>query len=245
MLKKPPVGLFITGTDTGVGKTYVAALIAKALVAVGRRVGVYKPVASGCRRDGDELISDDAVVLWNAAGKPAALSDVCPQGFVAPLAPHLAARAEGKRVDAQLLRRGIEYWHGRCDIVLIEGAGGLMSPLSDEDYAADLAYEFGYPLIVVAPNVLGVINQTLQTLITAATFREGIDVAGVVLNDVPGRVEDDPSVQSNLSELERRCVPSVFAHVTFQAASIEPAVDWMKVANAAGSEQEDERRGRN
>jgi dethiobiotin synthetase len=209
---KRPAGLFITGTDTEVGKTYVTALIARSLVAAGQRVGVYKPVASGCVSDGDDLVAEDAVILWQAAGEPGDLHDVCPQRFAAPLAPHLAARAEGKSVDAELLRSGIEVWRDRCDVILVEGAGGLMSPLSDEDYNADLAYELGYPLVVVAPNVLGVINQTLQTLITAAVFREGLEIAGVILNDVAQR-EDDVSTDTNLQELIDRCSPPVLGHV--------------------------------
>jgi dethiobiotin synthetase len=163
-------GLFITGTDTGVGKTYVTALIARSLASSGRRVGVYKPAASGCRREGEELVSEDAVALWNAADRPGELNRVCPQRFVAPLAPHLAAREEGKQLDADLLRCGIEYWRQRAEIILVEGAGGLMSPLGEEEYVADLAEEFGFPLVVVSRNMLGTINQTLQTLIAAAAF---------------------------------------------------------------------------
>jgi dethiobiotin synthetase len=104
-------GLFITGTGTGVGKTYVASLIARALRATGRRVGVYKPVASGCDLVDGELVSPDAVALWEAAGRPGTLDQVCPQRFAAPLAPHLAARAEGKRVDCGLLLRSLGFWH--------------------------------------------------------------------------------------------------------------------------------------
>ena len=164
MTHQRPTGLFFTGTDTGVGKTYVAALVARALAAAGRRVGVYKPVASGCRREGGQLVSDDAVSLWEAAGRPGELERVCPQRFAAPPRPTWRPRAEGGQVDADLLRRGLEYWRERSEIVIVEGAGGLMSPVSDEDYVADLAQEFGYPLLVVARNALGVINQTLQTL---------------------------------------------------------------------------------
>ena len=102
--------------------------------------------------------------------------------FAAPLAPHLAARAEGRRVDPQLLRDGIEFWRETSDIVLVEGAGGLMSPMSDDDYNADLAAEFGYPLVVVAANELGTINATLQTLITASTYCDGLTWPAIVLN---------------------------------------------------------------
>jgi len=228
-----PPGLFITGTDTGVGKTYVAALIARQLVAAGCRVGVYKPVASGCRREAEQLVSDDAVALWEAAGRPGTLEEVCPQRFTAPLAPHLAARAEGKRVDAELLRRGLAVWQARSDVVLVEGAGGLMSPLSDEDYVADLAAEFKYPLIVVARNALGVINQTLQTLIVAATFRRGLPIAGIVLNRAapPSESPDaDPSLESNRDELSRRAVPPVLAEIAWQAREFESSVDWIALA---------------
>jgi dethiobiotin synthetase len=167
-------GFFVTGTGTGVGKTYVAALIARALRDSGLRVGVYKPVASGCELRGGQLISPDAVALWQAAGQPGMLEQVCPQVFAAPIAPHLSARAEGLRVDAARLRSGLEFWRAASDFVIVEGAGGLMSPISDDDYNADLAMEFGYPLVVVAVNELGTVNATLQTLITASTAGGGV-----------------------------------------------------------------------
>jgi dethiobiotin synthetase len=226
----PPRGLFVTGTSTEVGKTYVGALIAAALVDAGHRVGVYKPAASGCRREGKSLVADDAVALWRAAGKPGDLDIVCPQRFAAPLAPHLAARAEGKQLDAALLRAGLTGWHGRCDLVIVEGAGGLMSPLGEDEYVADLAGDFGYPLVVVAANRLGVINQTLQTLITAATFRDGLPIAGVVLNDVE-EPSTDESATTNLGEITRRCVPPVLAHVEFQGQTFAPPVDWFSLAS--------------
>ncbi|MCI0491987.1 MAG: dethiobiotin synthase [Planctomycetes bacterium] len=217
-------GLFITGTGTGVGKTYVAALIARGLHAAGKRVGVYKPAASGCEPHGGQFVSPDAIALWEAAGRPGTLEQVCPQRFAAPLAPHLAARAEGRQVDPQLLRDGIAFWREACEIVLVEGAGGLMSPISDEDYNADLAAEFGYPLVVVAANVLGTINATLQTLITASTYCDGIDVAGIVLNS-PQPATDDPSSESNADELARCCVPPLLAAVS-HGGTFDREVDW-------------------
>lgn len=236
MIEKPSRGLFISGTDTEVGKTYVTAMIARALTRSGHRVGVYKPVASGCQMVDGQLVSEDAEELRRAAGGTMSSEDICPQQFAQPLAPPLAARAEGKVVDADLLRTGISVWANRCDIVLVEGAGGLMSPLSDEDYVADLAYELQYPLIIVAANSLGVINQTLQTLITASTFREGIEIAGIVLNDVtPANQDVDLSVASNRSQLEAHCIPPVLAHVAWQAAETDRDVDWM--ALACGSSQ--------
>ena len=231
MSSKPARGLFITGTDTGVGKTHVAAMIARALVDAGHRVGVYKPVASGCRRDGSELVADDAVALWEAAGRPGDLLDVCPQRFEAAVAPHVAARAERRKIDEERLAGGLAYWTGRCDIVLVEGAGGLMSPLSDELYNADLALDLGYPLIVVSPNVLGTINHTLQTLITATTFRDGLDVAGVVLNELAAD-PSDASRATNRQELVQRCVPPVLASVGYGATNFEEPVDWFVLTNS-------------
>ncbi|MFZ5830125.1 MAG: dethiobiotin synthase [Planctomycetota bacterium] len=221
-------GLFFTGTDTGVGKTYVAALVARQLGAEGRGVGVYKPVASGCNLRAGALVSDDAEALWEAAGKPADLEDVCPQRFAAPLAPHLAAHAEGKRVDPELLREGLQFWTQRSEIVLVEGVGGLMSPMSDDDYVADLAEEFGLPLVVVSRNVLGTINQTLQTLITAACY--GLPVAGIVLNQPLRPPTDDVSLTSNRAELATRAVPPLLAEVPFAATQFDREVDWFKLA---------------
>ena len=228
MTKHVP-GLFITGTGTEVGKTYVARLIARSLAAAGRKVGVYKPAASGCRPRGDALVADDAVVLWDAAGRPGELERVCPQRFLTPAAPHIAAAAEGKSIDAELLRDGIEYWRARCEVILVEGVGGLLSPLGEDLYVADLADEFAFPLVVVSRNALGTINATLQTLITAATFRDGLEIAGVVLNNPTPR-SDDASLPTNRRELAARCVPPILAEVTCQADTFDAEVDWFALA---------------
>jgi dethiobiotin synthetase len=225
-------GLFVVGTDTGVGKTYVAARIVAALAQQGLRVGVYKPAASSCRRIGRALVSDDAVALWRAAGEPGTLKAVCPQRFAAPLAPHLAARQERKEIDSRLLRRGIDYWRRRSDIVVVEGAGGLMSPIGEFDYVADLAAEFGYPLVVVAPNRIGTINSTLLTLIAAAARPRPLPIAGIVLNDVAPHSNGDPSMKSNRMELELRCVPPVLTHLSHGATLFDLPVDWLALAKA-------------
>ncbi len=255
-------GLFITGTDTEVGKTYVAALVARQLRAAGHRVGVYKPAASGCRFEQNTLVSDDAVALWEAAGRPAELDRVCPQRFAAPLAPHLAARAEGKELDAALLAGGIDYWHtSDADIVLVEGVGGLMCPLGDDQpkkgpglicakhppgrsgklnlvpfsaplYIADLALELGFPLVVVSRNSLGTINHTLQTLWVAKTYRGGLDVAGVVLNH-PTPTADDPSTASNRAQLATHCRVPILAEVAWQADRFDVKIDWFELARDA------------
>ena len=222
-------GLFITGTSTEVGKTHVAAMIAQQLVSEGRRVGVYKPVASGCREAAGQRVADDAIVLWEAAGRPGELELVCPQQFLAPLAPHRAAREERKCVDAGLLRSGLDYWRDRSDIILIEGAGGLMSPLSDEDYNIDLAAEFGLPLLIVAANELGVINATLQTLITARARAPKLPIAGVVLNQ-GSRRENDASLASNAEELAARLETPLLATVGYGQSEFDATIDWFALA---------------
>jgi dethiobiotin synthetase len=232
---KPPRGIFITGTGTGVGKTYVGCMIAADLRRTGRRVGVYKPVASGCAREGDMVVSQDAVALWEAAGRPATLDWVCPQRFAMPLAPHLAARVEGKEVDRERLKHGLSRWVDHCDIVIVEGAGGLLSPITDDDYVADLARDFGYPLLIVAPNSLGVINGTLQTLTAATAHCPKLPVAGIVLSQVAPQ-GTDPSAASNRIELSRRCGRPVLADVAFGADRFgSPCVDWFALGATDGS----------
>ncbi len=218
-------GLFIAGTGTEVGKTYVAALIARALVAAGHRVGVYKPVASGCRRDGEALVAEDAELLWQAAGRPGDFQRVCPQRFEMPVAPPQAAKAEGRSVDRELLRTGLDYWLERSEIVLVEGAGGLMSPLSETDYNIDLAADLGLPLVIVAANELGTINATLQTLITAGAAAPKLPIAGVVLNQTRG--ETDESFASNGSELAARCGVPLLGCVDFGAERFPEEIEWV------------------
>jgi dethiobiotin synthetase len=229
--------LFITGTSTGVGKTCVAAAIARSLCRQGRRVGVYKPVLTGFSTDlGDDRTAafdtsqDDDLVLWRAAGRPGDPAKVSPQRFRAPLAAHLAARAESREVDPALLRTGLDYWLAQSDFILVEGAGGWMSPVRDSEYVADLALDLGFPALIVARNELGVINQTLQTVIAAGTYRGGIDIAGVVLNHPrPPDIEADPSLRDNFHELARRCTPPVLAELAWQAADFDPPVDWARL----------------
>ena len=228
---QPPVsGLFIAGTSTEVGKTHVAAMIARQLVRAGRRVGVYKPVASGCRQEGDDRIADDAVALWEAAGRPGPLDRVCPQRFLAPLAPPRAAAVEGRRVDEELLRSGLEYWLESSEIVLVEGAGGLMSPLGDEVYNLDLAAEFAFPLVIVAANELGVINAVLQTVITAQARAPRPPIAGIVLNQTARR-EADASLATNAEEIAARCAAPLLACVGYGQAEFAKEIGWFALAS--------------
>ncbi|HEY2838586.1 MAG TPA: dethiobiotin synthase [Pirellulales bacterium] len=230
MNRQRPPGLFITGTDTDVGKTHVAASIVRRLRATGLRVGVYKPAASGCRVIDGELVSDDALRLWEAAGRPGSLKDVCPQRFSAPLAPHLAAQAEGRSLDQQLLRTGLDRWREESDVLIVEGAGGLLSPLGPDEYVIDLALDFDLPLLVVADNSIGVIHRALATLLAADKFRRPMAVAGVILNQAR---EPDASSASNLAELRSRTIAPVIG--VLERGGEAPHLDWLSLARGEKS----------
>ena len=145
------------------------------------------------------------------------------------MAPHLAARLEGRELDSELLRTGISEWVDECDIMIVEGAGGLMSPVGDDEYFADLAYEFGYPTIVVASNVVGVIHQSLSSLISAACFRDGIPLGGVILNDA--RLFDgDVSRESNREQIAARAMAPVLTRLRYEGEQFDERVDWLAVA---------------
>jgi dethiobiotin synthetase len=148
--------LFITGSDTGVGKTVVAAQITQRLRARGVRVAALKPICSGDR--------DDARALRLAAGKVLTLDEVNPWHFRAPLAPLLAARMERKRVRLHEVAAHIRRVGKRFDEVVVEGAGGLLSPLGDGFNSRDLIVALQATPIVVCPNRLGAVNQALLVL---------------------------------------------------------------------------------
>jgi dethiobiotin synthetase len=172
-------GLFVIGTDTEVGKTFVACRLAMMLVKMGMRVGVYKPIASG----GIDTYPSDAELLREAANQLCELKHVCPQQFAASVAPPVAAALEGRTVDEALLLTGANWWLGRCELLIVEGAGGALSPISPRQTVLDLAVQFGYPLLLVVANRLGAVNHTLLTL--EAAQKRGLRVEAIVLNQLP------------------------------------------------------------
>lgn len=211
-LRRAPRGLFITGTDTGVGKTCVACFIAREARDAGVTVGVYKPVCSGASPDArGEPAWDDVERLSASVGHEFPPDRICPQRFAAPLAPPLAARQEGRAVDAALLRTGAAWWIGQVELLLVEGAGGLLAPLTDDETVADLAADLGYPMLLVAADRLGTINHTLLTVEVAE--RRGLNVAGIVLNRISA--ERDDSSARNAAEIERRCRAPVLGALEF------------------------------
>ncbi|BCS53184.1 dethiobiotin synthase [Geobacter sp. SVR] len=175
-------GLFVTGTDTGVGKTVVAAVLARLLRLRGVDVGVMKPVTSGCREEHGSLISDDAELLCTAAGIPCC-PDVAPYLLREPLAPADAARIDGVRIDFEHIRECYDRLVSRHEIVIVEGAGGLMVPLVGGLLVADLIRQLDLPLLVVARPALGTINHTVLTCFCAQQM--GLSVAGVIINNYP------------------------------------------------------------
>src|SRR3989338_9186965 len=177
-------GIFITGTDTGVGKTLVACGLAAWCRGRGLDVDVMKPVATGGRliRDGAgaRLVSDDAVRLARAAGARDPWVMINPVCFKEPLAPTTAARRAGERISIPQIIRAFRALAARHDVVIVEGVGGLLVPLTARATVADLARQLGLPIAIVTRPGLGTLNHTLLTIRCAASAR--LTIAGLIVN---------------------------------------------------------------
>jgi len=197
-------GLFITGTSTGVGKTHIGALLAKALSERNIRVIPRKPAESGCSRVDGELVPEDARALMSAANFGGELPDVCRYMFEPPVSPARAARLAGSTVTTadlvEVCRHGSEQ-----GFVMVEGAGGFYSPLSEDGLNADLAAALQLPVLLVAEDALGVLNQVLLNV--EAIEARGLKLIGVVLN----RLETDTDAQmDNAEDLRERLECAVY-----------------------------------
>ncbi|HEX5270021.1 MAG TPA: dethiobiotin synthase [Gemmataceae bacterium] len=170
-----PRGLFVTGTDTGVGKTTVSAALLRHARRVGLRPIPFKPAETGCAPD-----PADAHLLWAAAQAPVAKAEVCLYAFPLPAAPSQAAAAAGAAIDVDRILDQAGRLASRGDFLLVEGAGGLLVPYAEGVTGADLARRLGLPVLVVARTALGTINHTALTLREAA--RTGLTVAATILN---------------------------------------------------------------
>lgn len=175
-------GIFITGTDTDVGKTVVAAGLAMALKDRGLKVGVMKPVATGCVGLEKRLVSYDAAYLMEAAENEYT-GLLSPSRFRNPLSPNVAATLEKREVDLKHICKAYRELQKHYDYIIVEGIGGLMVPLANDYFVANLVREFELPLVVVARCGLGTINHTLLT-IDAALVR-GFEVKGIIFNRMP------------------------------------------------------------
>ncbi|MBX3437465.1 MAG: dethiobiotin synthase [Planctomycetaceae bacterium] len=208
-------GLFITATDTGAGKTVATCMLARELLGQGYRTGCYKPVCTGAEHAEDGFRSWSDVDALSASLERRFPADrICPQTFVAPLAPPSAAALEDAVVDSHLLRQGVEWWSDRVDVLLVEGVGGLLCPLTTEETVADLVRDLAFPLLIVSPLILGTINHTLLTIEVAQ--RRGLNIAGVLFNDVHRQSES--YLESVLSEVEVRTSVPLLGMMTYTSS---------------------------
>ncbi len=192
--------ILITGTDTGVGKTYVTCLLGRRLREAGIGVRPLKPVESGCLPGPDGRPRPaDAAALREAVAPAVPLSAICLYALAAPLSPHLAAETEGLRVEPERVRRFVAEAANSPDILLVEGAGGIAVEIAPGYSFADLARDLSLPAVVVAGNRLGVLNHLKVTLRYLES--EGIRVPGVVLSDVSP--DPFPAREPNEAEVRR------------------------------------------
>jgi dethiobiotin synthetase len=194
MRKREYKGLFITGTDTGVGKTIVAAGLAASLANSGMDIGVMKPIETGF-----SLRSSDAVFLKKIAGVKDSLDSICPYRLKHPLSPFTAAQIENVSIRLERIARAYEGLLQNHQALLVEGAGGLLVPITREKMMADLALYLKLPILIISRTGLGTINHTLLSVEVAR--QRGIEVAGVIFNHLGPR-----------RGLAERTNPSVIRH---------------------------------
>lgn len=193
-------GIFLTGTDTGVGKTFVAVALLRALAARGVRAAGMKPVAAGvlpgaaCNADVDALAQAD--------GLPLALRDRNPYAFAPAIAPHLAAREAGQRIDLDVIAAGWQRLRAQADLIVVEGAGGVMVPLNERHDMLDIAARLHLPVLLVVGLRLGCINQAL--LAVHAVRTRGLRLAGWVGNVIePSMLRIDANIESIAERIGR------------------------------------------
>ena len=237
-------GLMVVGTDTEVGKTLVAGVIARHLRRLGRKVAVFKPAATGCRRGRGELISADAEFLAACSDSSQNLSEITPVRYSTAVAPNVAAEIEGRPVDLETIFDAYHRLGDHGEVVVVEGIGGLLCPITDEFWLIHFARMIDLPVVIVARAGLGTINHTLLTLHAARAA--GLRIAGVVVNRCP--VEDaDPAAATNPAQIAQRGKVDLLAIVPDEEAnSVEDAtigpdtafvigqVDWERIAKGKG-----------
>jgi dethiobiotin synthetase len=198
-------GVFVTGTGTEVGKTVVAATMARTLAGEGKRVAVFKPAVTGL----DEGVETDHELLRRASGSGQSDGEIAPYRYGPPASPHLAAALAGEEIDPAQLREAAGAAAEGADAIVCEGVGGLLVPLSPRYLVRDLAVDLGYPLAVVAAPGLGTINHTLLTIESARNA--GLEVAAVVLNpwpEAPSEIErDNRETISSVGKVEVLTLP--------------------------------------
>lgn len=197
-MTRRPTGIFVTGTDTGVGKTLVSVSLVKALVKRGLRVSAMKPVASGSEHTAEGLRNADALALAAASNVAAPYTAVNPYCFEPAVSPHIAAEEAGIDVDLRVITQAFETLAAGADHVVVEGAGGWYAPITREHAMSDLPKLLGVPVLLVVGLRLGCLNHALLT--KRAIEAEGAELAGWVANTI------DPTLErraQNLLSLER------------------------------------------
>jgi dethiobiotin synthetase len=192
-------GYFITGTDTNVGKTVVTACLAKLLKNRGENVGVMKPIETGVDPECSSSANSDAKFLIEVTGVQDALEDVCPYRFKTPASPYQAARVEGKELYPEKILAKFRALQSKHSMMLVEGIGGLLVPITRRYNVTDLALQMNLPLIIVSRIQVGILNHTLLTI--NAARQHGLEVAGVILNPIhEGKLDTIQEEQGSLIE---------------------------------------------
>ncbi len=199
---------FITGTDTGVGKTLVSCALLRAFSAQGKRVVGFKPVAAGCD---DDDHNDDAKCLRAASNVQATYGQINPYCFPHPIAPHLAARHVGVCVEFSRILASFHELSGQADEVIVEGVGGFCVPLNEKQDSADLAKQLGLPVILVVGMRLGCLNHALLTVRAIADYQ--LECAGWVANVLDA---DMPALQENIDALRERIAVPLLGIIPYQ-----------------------------
>ena len=192
-------GYFITGTDTGVGKTVVTACLATLFKAQGEDVGVMKPIETGVDPECSSSANSDAKFLMEVTGVQDSLEKVCPYRLKTSASPYQAARIEGKELDPTQILENFHALQSKHSMMLVEGIGGLLVPITHRYNVADLALQMGLPLIIVSRLQLGTLNHTLLTI--NAAQQHGLKVKGVILNPTDeGELDTIAQEQGSLVE---------------------------------------------
>lgn len=200
---------FVTGTDTGVGKTLVSCALLHAFAAQGKRVVGFKPVAAGCD---DDDHNEDALQLRAASTVRATYGQINPYCFPHPIAPHLSARHAGSRIDFSRIFASFDELAGQSDEVIVEGVGGFCVPLNEKQDSVDLAKQLDIPVILVVAMRLGCLNHALLTLRAIAEAQ--IECAGWIANVLDA---DMPALQENIDTLRERIQAPLLGVIPFQS----------------------------
>jgi len=217
-VQPPARGIFVTGTDTEVGKTVAAAALVRTLVQAGLRVGVMKPIAAGADETPNGLRNSDALALMAASNVRASYENVNPVCLAMAASPHIAAASAGIRIEVAPIVRSFDRLSMLSDLVIVEGAGGWYVPLNDTESMADLAAALDLPVVLVVGLRLGCLNHAQLT--ARAIEARGLRLAGWIGNHIHAHFEH---AAENIATLETRLPAPLLDIVPFQPHAPESA----------------------